>query len=62
MDLCLYALNHGVPASEVAPVVGITVEQVERVFRDIDAKRKATRSLHITSVLVEPVAEISKDP
>ena len=28
----------------------------------IDAKRKATRSLHITSVLVEPVAEISKDP
>jgi NAD+ synthase len=62
MDLCLYALNHGVPAREVAPVVGITVEQVERVFRDIDAKRKATRSLHITSVLVEPVAEISKDP
>ena len=62
MDLCLYALNHGVPASEVAPVVGITVAQVERVFRDIDAKRKATRSLHITSVLVEPVAEISKDP
>lgn len=58
MDLCLYAHNHDVPADEVAPVVGISVEQVERVFRDIEAKRKATRSLHITSVLVEPVREI----
>lgn len=62
MDLCLYAHNHDVPAAEVAPVVGISEEQVERVFRDIEAKRKATRSLHITSVLVEPVREIHGEP
>jgi NAD+ synthase len=62
MDLCLYARNHGVAAAEVAPVIGLSAEQVERVFRDIEAKRKATRSLHITSVLVEPVPEIAKDP
>ena len=46
MDLCLYAQNHGVAADEVAPRVGLTAEQVERVFRDIEAKRRATRYLH----------------
>ena len=46
MDLCLYAHNHGVSAEEVAPVVGITAEQVTRVFRDIEAKRRTTRYLH----------------
>ena len=41
---CLYALNHGVPAAEVAPRVGLTAEQVERVYRDIEASaaRRAT--------------------
>ena len=42
MDLCLYAHNHGVPADEVAPAVGLTPEQVERVYKDIEAKRRAT--------------------
>ena len=46
MDLCLWAVDHGVPAAEVAPVIGITEEQVERVFRDIAAKRRAARYLH----------------
>jgi NAD+ synthase len=58
MDLCLYAKNHGVPASEVAPVVGITEEQVERVFKDIDAKRRATRYGHLKPLLVESIEEI----
>ena len=52
MDLCLYAHDHGVPAAEVAPVVELTVEQVERVFRDIDAKRRAARYLHSPPLLV----------
>jgi len=47
-----------VPAAEAAPVVGLTAEQVERVFDDIVAKRRATRPLHITSVLMSPVPEI----
>jgi NAD+ synthase len=58
MDLCLWAFNHKVPAAEVAPVVGLTETQVERVFRDIVAKRRATRPLHLSGILVEPVPEV----
>ena len=58
MDLCLHAYNHAGPAGEVAPAVGLTPEQVERVYRDIEAKRRATRYLHVPPLLIEPVAEI----
>ena len=59
MDLCLYAHNHHVPPVEVAPVVGLSADQVERVFRDIDQKRRTTRYLHARPLLVEPVPEIT---
>ena len=59
MDLCLYGRNHGVPAAELAPAVGITAEQVERVYRDIDQKRRTTRYLQLAPLLVEDVPEIS---
>ena len=59
MDLCLYAHNHQVPPAEVAPVVGLTSDQVERVFRDIDQKRRTTRYLHARPRLVEAVSEIT---
>ena len=58
MDLCLYAVNHGVSAEEVAPVVGLTSAQVERVFKDIVAKRRATRYLHMRPLLIDPVTEV----
>lgn len=58
MDLCLYAMNNGVSAEETAPVVGITPAQVERVFKDIDSKRRATRYLHMRPLLVAPVTEV----
>ena len=47
MDLCLYGLNNGVPAGRgrAAPPAS-RAEQVERVWRDIAAKRRATRYLH----------------
>jgi NAD+ synthase len=51
MDLCLYALNHGIPAAQVAPRVELSAEQVERVFKDIEAKRRATKYLHTPPVL-----------
>ena len=51
MDLCLYALNHGIGAAEVAPLVALTAEQVERVFKDIEAKRRATKYLHTPPLL-----------
>jgi len=59
MDLCLYAHNHQVPPIEVAPVVGLTADQVERVFKDIDQKRRTTKYLHARPILVEPVREIT---
>jgi NAD+ synthase len=55
MDLCLWAYEHAVPASEVAPVVGLRVEQVERIFRDIEAKRRVAQYLHhVPSPLTQP--------
>ncbi len=59
MDLCLYAKNHSIPASEVAPLVGLNAEQVERVWKDIDMKRYSTRYLHLKPQLVVPVEELS---
>jgi NAD+ synthase len=58
MDLCLYAHNHGVSAQEVAATLGLTEPQVTAVFKDIDAKRRTTRYLHLSPLLVEQVAEI----
>jgi NAD+ synthase len=46
MDACLYAREHDVPAGEVAAALGLTAAQVERVYRDIDAKRAVARYLH----------------
>jgi NAD+ synthase len=58
MDLCLYAHNHQVPAAEAAPAVDLSVEQLERVYKDIEAKRRATRYLHFPPLLVDAVAEV----
>ncbi|ACL66294.1 NAD+ synthetase [Anaeromyxobacter dehalogenans 2CP-1] len=52
MDLCLWAHEHDTPAAEVAPVLGLTPEQVERVYRDIEAKRRVSRYLHQAPLLV----------
>jgi NAD+ synthase len=63
MDLCLYGKNCYIPLVEVARAAGLTPEQVESVYRDIASKRKATRYLHLSPLLVEPVREISlEDP
>ncbi|MBM2847047.1 MAG: synthetase [Bacteroidetes bacterium] len=59
MDLCLYGHNHHVPPSEVAPVIGLTPEQVERVYKDIDSKRRGTLPLHMGPLLIKPVQEIA---
>ncbi len=58
MDLCLYAKNHNVPAAEVAPVVDLSVQQVERIFKDIETKRRTTKYLHARPLLIEPVDEV----
>jgi NAD+ synthase len=57
MDLCLYGLNHAIAAAAVGRAAGLTVDEVERVWRDIAAKRKATRHLHEPPLLVESVRD-----
>ena len=55
MDLCLYGKDHGIPAEVAAAAMGLTAEQIEWVYRDIDAKRHAAHYLHERPLLVEKV-------
>jgi len=55
MDLCLFGKNHGVAPAEVAQALGLSAEQVEQVYRDIEVKRATTRYLHLPPLLVEQV-------
>jgi NAD+ synthase len=55
MDVCLYAVNHGVPAEAVAQELALETAQVERVFADIHAKRRAAAYLHAWPQLHEEV-------
>jgi len=57
MDLCMYALNEGLPAVEVAAAIGLTVEQAERAYRLIESKRSATRYLHLPPLMVADAGE-----
>ncbi len=60
MDLCLYGLNHGLPADVVARAAGLSADQMSRVWADIGAKRRATRYLHLAPQFVEPVDEVAR--
>ena len=57
MDLCLYAVNNGVAAETVATALGLTAEQVTRVFQDIASKRRVSRYLHAGPVLLGSLAK-----
>jgi NAD+ synthase len=58
MDLALWALNHDVPAAELAAVLGISNERAQFIYDDIVVKRRTTAYLHRPPVLMEKVAEI----
>ena len=53
MDFSLYCRNHDVPPESAADVLGLTPEQVERIYQDIDNKRRVTRYLQMAPQLVE---------
>ncbi len=53
MDICLYGKDHDVPAEQVGEVVGLNAEQVQRVYQDIDDKRKAAVYLHSGPLTVD---------
>jgi NAD+ synthase len=52
MDLCLWAYNHQVAPAETGAVLKLTAAQVERVYRDIEAKRRVAKYLHARPLLV----------
>ena len=57
MDLCLYGKNNGIDPDQVARAAGLTREQLDHVYRDIDTKRTTTRYLHLKPLLVADVKE-----
>lgn len=61
MDLCLYGRNHDVPPEAVADAVGLSADDVRRVYDDIDQKRRTTRYLHLPPQLVAAVPELASD-
>jgi NAD+ synthase len=52
MDLCMFALNNGVPADATALASGLSVAQVELVWADIEKKRRASQDLHKPPLLI----------
>jgi NAD+ synthase len=58
MDLCLFGKNNAIPKAAIAAATALTEEQVQRVFRDIDQKRKTTEYLHLQPELAGAVPEI----
>jgi NAD+ synthase len=59
MDICLYGFNHNITSAEVAHTANLTTEQVERVYKDIEKKRRATIPLHLPPLLIDSVDEIN---
>jgi NAD+ synthase len=47
MDLLWYALEHDIPAAQVAEEMGLTEEQVQHVFSDLSSKQRATDYLRM---------------
>ena len=58
MDIALWSFNHSVPEEELAAFLGMEPRHAAFIYKDIIAKRHATRYLHAKPVLVEPVAEL----
>jgi NAD+ synthase len=47
MDLALYARTNGYPPGSLATALDISLEDAERIYRDIDAKRRVAEILHL---------------
>ena len=46
MDQCLWAFDHDWTPEQTAGAIGLTADQVARVYRDIQAKRRVAQYLH----------------
>ncbi len=55
LDQLLYAFSNQISAEDAAPVVGLEPEQVRRVYRDIEGKRRVAERGLRSALLVEPI-------
>ena len=62
MDLAVWALNHDVPAGELARALGISDAAAAAVYDDIRNKRRTTRYLHQPPVLMAELPELDLAP
>ncbi len=53
LDVCLWAMDHGKPAEEIAGELGLTVAQTERAVRDLEAKRRMATYLAAPPLLID---------
>lgn len=58
MDLALWSYNNGILVDALAKRLGITNEQAQWIYTDIENKRKTSQYLHAKPYLVDPVSEI----
>jgi NAD+ synthase len=52
MDLALWAVEHGLPATDLAQALDISEEAAVAVYADIGNKRRSTRYLHMPPILI----------
>ena len=52
MDLALWAVEHGLPAAELAQALDIGEDTAHAVYEDIRNKRRSTRYLHMPPILI----------
>jgi NAD+ synthase len=58
MDLCLYGHNSGLSPSVVAAGLGMTTDQIDRVYKDIESKEKSSLPLQFPPLLSAEVREV----
>lgn len=61
MDLALWALEHAVPATDLAPALGIEPAAAQAVYDDIRNKRRTTQYLHRAPILLPDEAASTAD-
>jgi len=55
MDFCLYCYNNDISPERASKTISLDVDQVKRVYADIENKRRSSRYLHLPPQLVKPV-------
>jgi NAD+ synthase len=58
MDLCLFGCDNTISPEELAPEVGLTVEEIQRAYSAIGRKRKMADYLHSAGVIF-PFSELN---